>query len=130
MEELITEAPKKDFFIRLNSEADLPSVFSAFYKQDYVTVTDEETGETSEVPDGDPYLVKNSFEYSIDIVGTIFEPTGNSLTDSEGNVYPETVPVDGWHVNFRLVSESRREDIEAIDSVYGVTPNSPSRVFL
>ena len=129
IEEMV-EAPKCDYFIKLNSGADLPTVFSAFYQQDYVTVTDEETGESSQVEDGEAYLVKHSHDYSIDLVGIIHEPTGNMLTDDEGNEYPETAPVDGWHVNVRLVGDARRVDIEDIDAVYGVTPNSPSRVFL
>jgi len=128
--EEVVEAPKTDFYIKLNSEADLPTVFSAFFQQDYVTVVDEETGESTQTPDGEPYLVSHTHDYAIDLVGTIYEPTGNTLTDDEGNEYPETAPIDGWHVNVRLVGEGRRTDVEAIDAVYGVVPNSPSRVFL
>ena len=130
MDEQIIEAPKTDFYIKLPSEADLPTAFAAFYKQDYVTVVDEETGESTQTPDGDAYLVTHSHDYAIDLVGIIHEPTGNMLTDDEGNEYPETAPVDGWHVNVRLVGDGRREDVEAIDALYGVVPNSPSRVFL
>ena len=130
IEETIIEAPKQDFYIRLNSESDLPTVFADFYKQDYVTVVDEETGESSQVADGDAYLVTHTHDYSIDLVGVIYEPTGVTLTDDEGNEYPETAPVDGWHVNVRLVGDARRVDIENIDAVYGVVPNSPSRVWL
>ena len=128
--EEVVEPKKTDFYIKLNSEADLPTAFSAFYKQDYVTVVDEETGEETQTPDGDKYLVTHTHDYAIDVVGVIYEPTGTMLTDDEGNEYPETAPVDGWHVNVRLVGDARREDVEAIDVTYGVTPNSPSRVFL
>ena len=130
MDETIIEAPKQDFYIRLNSEADLPTVFADFYKQDYVTVVDEETGESSQVADGDPYLVTHTHDYAIDLVGTIYEPTGNTLTDDEGNEYPETAPLDGYHVNVRLMGDARRADVEAINVTYGATPNSPSRVWL
>jgi len=130
VDELSIEAPKTDFYIKLNSEADLPTVFSAFYKQDFVIVVDEETGESTQTPEGEPYLVKHTHDYAIDLVGTIYEPTGNTLTDAEGNEYPETAPIDGYHVNVRLVGDGRREDVEAIDATYGVVPNSPSRVFL
>lgn len=130
MDETIIEAPKQDFYIRLNSEADLPTVFADFYKQDYVTVVDEETGESNQVADGEKFLVTNTHYYSIDLVGTIYEPTGNMLTDAEGNEYPETAPMDGWHVNVRLVGDAMRETVEALDALYGVVPNSPSRVFL
>lgn len=128
-EEIIIEAPKVDFFIKLPTEADMPTAFANFYKQDYLTVVDEETGESTQTPDGDPYLVTHTHDYAIDVVGVIYEPTGNTLTDSEGNEYPEMAPMDGWHVNVRLSGDARREDVEAIDAVYGVVPNSPSRVF-
>lgn len=130
MDETIIEAPKVDFFLKLASEADMPTAFADFYKQDYVTVVDEETGEETQTPDGEPYLVTHSHDYAIDVVGVIHEPTGSMLTDAEGNEYAETAPVDGWHVNVRLVGDAVRESVEAIDAVYGVVPNSPSRVFL
>ena len=129
MDELIIEAPKTDFFIKLNSEADLPTAFADFYKQDYITVVDEETGESTQTPEGEPYLVMHSHYYAIDLVGTIYEPTGKMLTDAEGFEYPETAPIDGYHVNVRLSGDNVRESVEAIDEIYGVTPNSPSRVF-
>ena len=130
MDETIIEAPKVDFFIKLASEADMPAAFADFYRQDYVTVVDEETGEETQTPEGEKYLVTHSHDYAIDVVGVIYEPTGNTLTDAEGNEYPETAPVDGWHVNVRLVGDAMRETVEALDALYGVVPNSPSRVFL
>lgn len=128
-EELIT-APKTDFYIKLASEADMPTALAAFYRQDSITVVDPETGEEHVQLEGDPYLVKHSPDHAIDIVGVIHEPTGNILTDAEGNQYPETAPIDGWHINIRLSGDARRADVEALDALYGVTPNSPSRVWL
>ena len=128
-EEVIEEVVKTDFYLRLASEADMPTVLSAFYRQDYVTVVDDEGNET-QTPDGDPYLVTHSHDYAIDVVGVIYEPTGNMLTDDEGNEYPEMAPVDGWHVNMRLVGDAVRETVKALDTSHGVTPNSPSRVWL
>jgi len=130
-EEVIDEviAPKRDFYLRLSAESDMPTVLSAFYQQDYVTVVDEEGNET-QTPEGDAYLVTHSHDYAIDVVGTIQEPTGTMLTDDEGNEYPEMAPVSGWHVNVRLVGDAVRETVEALDLSHGVTPNSPSRVWL
>ena len=128
-EEVILEAPKRDFYLKLNAESDMPTVLADFYRQDYVTQIDDEGVET-QVADGDPYLVAHSHDYAIDVVGTIHEPTGTMLTDDEGNEYPETAPVDGWHVNVRLVGDAKRETVEALDATHGVTPNSPSRVWL
>ena len=128
-EEIIEEGPKVDFFLRLSAESDMRTVLSDFYRQDYVTVVDEEGNET-QTPEGDAYLVTHSHDYAIDVVGTIQEPTGTMLTDDEGNEYPEMAPVSGWHVNVRLVGDAVRETVEALDTTHGVTPNSPSRVWL
>lgn len=127
--EEVIDAPKVDFYLRLSAESDMPTVLADFYQQDYVTNVDDEGVET-QVADGDPYLVAHSHDYAIDVVGVLHEPTGNTLTDDEGNEYPETAPVDGWHVNIRLVGDAMRETVEALDASHGVTPNSPSRVWL
>ena len=127
--EEVIDAPKVDFYLKLTAESDMPTVLADFYQQDYVTNVDEEGVET-QVADGDPYLVAHSHDYAIDVVGTLQEPTGTMLTDDEGNEYPETAPVDGWHINVRLVGDAMRETVEALDASHGVTPNSPSRVWL
>ena len=129
-EEVIVEAPKRDFYLKLNSAADMPVALSAFYQQDYVTVVDEETGESSQVEDGEAYLVGHSHDHAIDVVGIMHSPTGVTLTDEEGNEYPEVAPEAGWHVNIRLVGDARREEVEALDALYGVNPLTPNRVFL
>ena len=128
-EEVIIEAPKRDFYLRLSAESDMPTVLSAFYRQDYVTSVDEEGVET-QVEDGDPYMVTHSHDYAIDVVGTLHEPTGTMLTDDEGNEYPEMAPMAGWHVNIRLVGDAVRETVEALDETHGVTPETPMRVWL
>jgi hypothetical protein len=128
-EEVIIEAPKRDFYLRLSAESDMPTVLSAFYRQDYVTNVDDEGVET-QVADGDPYLVTHSHDYAISVVGTLHEPTGTMLTDEEGNEYPEMQAMAGWHVNIRLVGDALRETVEALDETHGVTPETPMRVWL
>jgi hypothetical protein len=128
-EEVIIEAPKRDFYLRLSAESDMPTVLSAFYRQDYVTQIDDEGVET-QVADGDAYLVTHSHDYAIDVVGTLHEPTGTMLTDEEGNEYPEMQAMAGWHVNIRLVGDAQRETVEALDESHGVTPEQPMRVWL
>ena len=128
---MLEETPSKtDFYLRLQSEADTPAALSAFYKQDYTVTVDEDTGEEIQTPEGDPYLVMHTADYAIDIVGVIHKPTGNTLTDDAGFEYEETTPLDGWHLNVRLMGDARRADVEALDAAYGVTPNSPSRAWL
>ena len=123
-------APRNDFFLKLASEADMPTALAAFYHQDTETTVDDETGEETVVNVGDPYLVPHTKDYAIDVVGVIYRPTGNMLTDEDGNEYPEQAPLDGWHVNIRLIGDARMVDVEAADEVYGVIPDSPARVWL
>jgi len=120
---------KTDYFIKLPSEADMPTTLAVFYRQDTTTEVDDETGEETVVNVGDAYLVSTTHDYAIDIVGVIYEPTGVTLTDDEGNEYPATAPLDGWHLNIRLLNDTMRAAVEAIDATYGVTPSSPSRVW-
>ena len=127
--EEVIDAPKVDFYLRLSAESDMPTVLSAFYRQDYVTNVDEEGVET-QVEDGDPYMVTHSHDYAIDVVGTLHEPTGTMLTDEEGNEYPEMQAMAGWHINIRLVGDAVRETVEALDETHGVTPETPMRVWL
>lgn len=128
-EVVMMEAPKTDFYIKLPSEADLPTVFAEFYTQDVETTVDQLTGDVTETPVGDPYLAMSSANYCIDLVGTVYAPTGVMLTDDEGFEYPERAPVDGYHVNVRWVG-GERDKIETIDAEYGMAPATPYRVFL
>jgi len=143
IEEPIIEAPKCDFYLKFSDEAAMAAALSQFYHQDTETTVDAETGEETTTNVGDPYLVMHTRDYAFDIVGTIHEPTGNTLTDDEGNEYPEMAAVDGWHVNLRIrggipnkdpedpeAVNTLRDDVEALDAAYGITPNSPSRVWL
>ncbi len=122
--------PKTDFYIKLVSEADMPSVLAPFYHQDTETLVDDETGEETVVNVGDTYMVMHTADYAIDIVGIISKPTGNILTDADGNEYPEQAPLDGWHINIRLLNDTFREVTEAIDLTNGASPVTPSRVWL
>ena len=128
LEEL--EVIKTDFYLRLANEDAMPTVLSAFYTQDTETTVDEETGEETTTNVGDPYLVSNSPDYAIDVVGTLHEATGNTLTDDDGMEYPEMQAMTGWHVNIRLMGDAVRETVEALDTTHGVTPETPMRVWL
>jgi hypothetical protein len=129
-EPIIEEAPKRDFYYAFTDEAAAATALQPFYYQPVITSVDEETGETVETPDGDPYLVMHSHNHSFDIVGLIHEPTGNMLTDDEGMEYPEMAPIDGWHVNLRIRGDYMRDEAEAIDATDGVSPVTPHRTWL
>jgi len=133
MTEEILEEPeviKTDFYLKLANEAAMPSVLSHFYTQDTETTVDEETGEETTTNIGDPYLVSNTSDYAIDVVGTLHEATGNTLTDDEGMEYPEMQAMTGWHVNIRLMGDAMRDTVETLDTSHGVTPEAPMRVWL
>jgi len=129
IDEIVT--PQTDFYLKLASEADMPTVLSDFYKQDYTTIVDPETGEESTQVEGEPYLVMQTADYAIDVVGAIQKPTGVTLTDADGNEYAEMAPLDGWHINLRLSGDNRRADAEAL-AAYTVdpTPVTPARIWL
>ena len=63
-------------------------------------------------------------ESAVDVVGVIHKPTGNMLTDAEGNQYREQAPIAGWHVN--LGGDVVPEGLEAFEVAAPVTP---SRIF-
>jgi hypothetical protein len=106
-----TEVIKTDFYLKLANEASMATVLSDFYNED------------SE-------FVPNTSDYSIDIVGTLHEPTGNTLTNDDGMEYPEMQAMTGWHVNIRLTGNAVREAVETLDTSYGVTPDAPQRIWL
>lgn len=57
---------------------------------------------------------------AIDVLGTLYKPTGSFITTDEGDM-PEMVVVDGWHVNVRHNAEA--PELEA----FRVFPETPMR---
>ena len=91
------------FFLKFDSEAHAIDVLSKYRK------------------DGEWIL--SSADYALDLVGTIYKPTGNMLQSEDGFDYPETAPLDGWHVN--MACNALSDDLVP----YTVSPTSPSRIF-
>jgi hypothetical protein len=60
-------------------------------------------------------------EYNV--IGTINKSTGVMLTDDEGFEYPETAPIEGFHVN--TLPEFMTEELEP----FVVEPSTPLRIF-
>jgi len=105
------ETIKIDFYLKLTNEAAMTTILSDFYNEE-----DE--------------FISNTANYAIDIVGTLSEPTGNTLTDDNDMEYPEMQDLDGWHVNIRLIGDEVREAVEALNETHGVTPSTPKRIWL
>ena len=58
----------------------------------------------------------------IDVIGTIYSPTGETVI-VEGEEVPQMAAIDGWHVNVRCA-----EEVEEFVP-YIVTPNTPNRAW-
>ena len=67
----------------------------------------------------------------VDEVGTIYAPTGNTLTDDEGNEYPEIAPVTGYHLNLRKMRDEADSIITILEDADLTIdpPATPSRKF-
>jgi hypothetical protein len=60
---------------------------------------------------------------NIDTIGIIYKPTGET-TEQDGVDVPVMAPIEGWHVNVRVVDE----DAEALEA-FEVHPATPMRVW-
>jgi hypothetical protein len=124
------QVTQTDFYLKLPSKAAMPEILSTFYRQEYTTTVDTETGEGNTQPKGKPYLVHNTTDYAIDVVGVVHTPTGNTITHQDGFSYDEMAPLEGWHVNIRLLGDAMRDEVEALSEyLVDPTPSTPSRVW-
>jgi hypothetical protein len=122
LEEVIVDpALSGDMFLKFSDEAEMLSVLFHDVAVEWETVTDEETGEVTKTPIA--FESRPRFA-NTDIIGAIYRPTGNTLTDDEGNEYPEQAALEGYHVNIRAEAP-----IEELGS-FRVYPNAPVRVWL
>ena len=96
-----------DFYLKFDSPADADAVLF-----DEQTNVEGDVVETTKVP-----------KYAaIDILGTIYKPTGEMIQIDEGEA-PVMAAVDGWHVNVRHNAEA--PELEA----YRVHPATPQRMW-
>jgi hypothetical protein len=61
---------------------------------------------------------------TIDTVGVIYKPTGETIETDMGE-QPEMAPIDGWHVNVRLAADHLVPELDA----YRVQPANPVRIW-
>lgn len=50
----------------------------------------------------DGEIVTATYDYQIDLIGTIYERTGNTITDDDGLEHDEKTACDGYHVNIKV----------------------------
>lgn len=96
-----------DYFLKFTDEAEANEVL--FTEQ---TNVQDDVVETVLVP-----------KYAaVDVVGTIYAPTGKTIHNEELS-YAEMAPIDGWHVNVRHTAEAPEL------AAYQVFPETPSRTW-
>jgi len=61
----------------------------------------------------------------LDIIGTMYSATGNTLTDSDGMEYPEMEAVDGYHANLR----ETLTDVQVAALPTVAAPTTPHRIW-
>jgi hypothetical protein len=66
---------------------------------------------------------------SVAEIGTIYAETGVTLTDAEGIEYPETVQIDGWHMNVRTQDDDVISAIETLPEEARPEPATPAVVW-
>ena len=76
-----------DYFLKFADQAEADSIL-------FEVQADAEGGE-----------IKVPRYAAVDVIGTIYKPTGNMLTTDEGEA-PEMAPLDGWHVNVRNTADA------------------------
>ena len=96
---------------------------------EYRVEVDEATGEETVTEDviREEGIATYTATHSLDIIGTIYAETGNTLTseaDEDGNTfeYPEMAPVDGWHANLLLHGEDMPEALAEFEIEAPATP--------
>ena len=71
--------------------------------------------------------VTDGHKFALDVIGTIYRPTGKMLDTDMGEV-PETAPLPGYHANLRVMDASSF-DADKIASIGIDMPNNPARAW-
>ena len=100
-----------DFYLRFTDKEQADAVL---YTK--VPTAFNEEGEATE------WMDKPNYD-NINVIGTIYKPTGIMLKNDEGMDYPEMKAIEGYHVNIRNYTEA--PELEQ----YAVVPTIPVRVW-
>jgi hypothetical protein len=103
-----------DYTLKFESQEQAQSIL---YRKEGVVEVNEELG----IEANEGYDVANYD--NIDVIGTIYKPTGAMLKNEEGMDYPEMKAIDGYHVNIRNYTEAPELD------AYAVNVSTPSRIW-
>jgi hypothetical protein len=69
------------------------------------------------------YHVTDGHKFALDVIGTIYRPTGKMLDTDMGEV-PETAPLPGYHANLRVMTADF--DPESLADL-ACNPKAPAR---
>ena len=134
-----TPPPQVDWYIRVSDRAALmtalkgPSEARDTYDDDG-NISGSETvyphGIITQDDDDNDFIMATNW-VRVDDIGAIYAPTGKTLTDDDGNEYPEMAAVAGYHANLRKLTDKADTLIQHLeDSGHIITPPAtPARAF-
>ena len=131
--------PQTDWYIKVADRAALisalkgPSQTRDTYDDDG-NVTGQETVYPHSIitqDEDDNDVIRATSWVRVDDIGSIYEATGKTLTDDEGDSYPEMAAVSGYHANLRKLSDKADTLIKHLeDGGHIITPPAtPARGF-
>ena len=134
-----TPPPQVDWYIKVADRAALitalkgPSEIRDTFDGDG-NVTGQETVYPHSIitqDEDDNDVIRATSWVRVDEIGSIYAPTGNTLTDDDGNSYPEMAAVPGYHANLRKLSDKADTLIQHLeDGGDTITPpTTPARGF-
>jgi hypothetical protein len=134
-----TPPPQTDWYIKVADRAALitalkgPSETRDTYDDDGNVIGTETVFPHSIITqdDDDNDLIMATAWVRVDDIGAIYEATGKTLSDDEGNEYPEMAAVAGYHANLRKMSDKADTLIQHLeDGGHIITPPAtPDRRF-
>jgi len=99
-----------DYYLRATTAAALYSALEA-------------AGVVTQGEDG--WHVTDGHRYALDVIGTIYAPTGKTLKTDEGDA-PEMKPLPGYHANLRVINASNF-DANMLNKIAINVPTNPAR---
>lgn len=134
-----TPPPQVDWYLKVADRAALITALKGPSEtRDTFDDDGNVTGQETVYPHGiitqdedDNDVIRATSWVRVDDIGSIYEATGKTLTDDEGNEYPEMAAVAGYHANLRKLSDKADTLIQHLeDGGHIITPPAtPARGF-
>ena len=120
----------KTYFMKSATEVE---IFEALETVGLAVKHFDQSDPLNQAPEGigenETFVPTGSFEWwwtvPLDVIGTIYAPTGETLTDAEGFEYPEMAAIEGFHANLKASLTSEQEALLPLVSA----PATPYRKF-